>query len=281
MMFLSVRTHGSVTAAARALSSTPSHVSKSISRLERQLRTRLLARSGRGVTLTSDAVRLMPLLVTAADSLRRARLSTDAPRDVTVAAPSYLLNVLVPSLAALVPSMRFRGLQMAPPNIAAAMGSRQFEVALSTGEPKLPPAWRAHALGVLSTGLFAMPALAKKLGRVTTLDALKQVPFVTPVSFNNNQWSPIDDGCPLPVGERIAGHEAPAIGLALEIAARVPHLVFGPRIAARAFLKQKRLVELHVPGWTVESQLYLAVDVDRITTRELKLMTDVAMELVG
>lgn len=53
-----VHEHGSVGAAATALGYTPSAVSQQISKLERETRTVLLERSGRGVTLT-DAAELL------------------------------------------------------------------------------------------------------------------------------------------------------------------------------------------------------------------------------
>ncbi|MEU4210533.1 LysR family transcriptional regulator [Streptomyces sp. NPDC026206] len=53
-----VSVHGSVSAAAVALGYTPSAVSQSITKLERETRTTLLERRGRGVALTDAAVRL-------------------------------------------------------------------------------------------------------------------------------------------------------------------------------------------------------------------------------
>lgn len=53
-----VHAHGSVGAAATALGYTPSAVSQQISKLERETRTRLLERRGRGVALT-DAAQLL------------------------------------------------------------------------------------------------------------------------------------------------------------------------------------------------------------------------------
>jgi DNA-binding transcriptional LysR family regulator len=60
-----VHTHGSVGAAATALGFTPSAVSQQISKLERETRTVLLERHGRGVTLTDAA----QLLVATAEQL--------------------------------------------------------------------------------------------------------------------------------------------------------------------------------------------------------------------
>ncbi|MFH8724140.1 LysR family transcriptional regulator [Streptomyces termitum] len=53
-----VSVHGSVGAAATALGYTPSAVSQQIAKLERETRTTLLERSGRGVRLTDDARQL-------------------------------------------------------------------------------------------------------------------------------------------------------------------------------------------------------------------------------
>ncbi|KNB49440.1 LysR family transcriptional regulator [Streptomyces caatingaensis] len=53
-----VAVHGSVSAAALALGYTPSAVSQAIAKLERETRTTLLERRGRGVVLTDAAVRL-------------------------------------------------------------------------------------------------------------------------------------------------------------------------------------------------------------------------------
>jgi DNA-binding transcriptional LysR family regulator len=280
LVFLSVYANGSVVGAARQHGTTPSHVSKSLQRLEQQLQTRLLARGGRGVKLTPAAVKLMPLLVTAADALRRARRGADLTRDVTVAAPSYLLSAFVPALVERIEGMRFRSVQLSPPTLLAAMGLRQFDVALSTGDAKLlPPSWRAETIGELDAGLFASPQLARSLGKVTP-DALRKVPFVIPISFNNGQWEPVNDACPIPASERIVGHEAPAVGLALAIASRTNQLVFGPRLAARELVKQRKLVELRVPGWNVHAPLFLAVDIDRVTSRELGLIKAVAQSLL-
>ncbi|GAA1904717.1 LysR family transcriptional regulator [Streptantibioticus ferralitis] len=60
-----VHTHGSVGAAAAALGYTPSAVSQQIAKLERETRTTLLERQGRGVALTDAA----QLLVTTAGQL--------------------------------------------------------------------------------------------------------------------------------------------------------------------------------------------------------------------
>lgn len=53
-----VSVHGSVAGAAAALGYTPSAVSQQITKLERETRTTLLERRGRGVALTEEALHL-------------------------------------------------------------------------------------------------------------------------------------------------------------------------------------------------------------------------------
>ncbi|WP_329117558.1 LysR family transcriptional regulator [Streptomyces sp. NBC_01465] len=53
-----ISVHGSVAAAATALGYTPSAVSQQITKLERETRTTLLERRGRGIALTEEAVQL-------------------------------------------------------------------------------------------------------------------------------------------------------------------------------------------------------------------------------
>ncbi|MFE9400394.1 LysR family transcriptional regulator [Streptomyces sp. NPDC006530] len=54
-----VHVHGSVAAAAATLGYTPSAISQQISKLERETRTTLLERRGRGIALTEDALHLV------------------------------------------------------------------------------------------------------------------------------------------------------------------------------------------------------------------------------
>ena len=283
MTFLTLRKDRSVTATARSLGTTPSQVSKSMARLERQVGERLFARSTRGVTPTGGAERVLPHITMAVDALLKARRGARAKRDVTVVAPSYLLQAIVPALARDMDSLRFRGVQLGGGAIRAQMGLRQFEVAFFTGEAgNLPPSWRAERIGQLGYGLFAPPALWTTLpsGRVP-VDALRALPFVIPVSFDGGAWHLMDDLCPLPAGERHQGHEAPTISLALAIAAEAGQLVFGPRTAAHDFVKHRRLVEVSVEGWQVSQPTSLAVDIDRITQSELKQVRAIASAVLA
>lgn len=280
LTFLAVHSRGSVTGAARSLGTTPSQVSKAIARLERQVGDRLLSRSSQGVTLTPAATQALPHFNTAVEALLKARRGASTIRDITVAAPSYLLLKILPALAKNMTTLRFRGVQLSPAAIRAQLGLRQFEIAFSVGESsRLPASWKAEPLADLRLGLFGPPALAKRLANAST-DQLLDVPFITPVSFTNGSWQPVEDECPLLVGERQAGHEAPTIAVGLALAAETEQLVFGPQVAAREALEQGRLVEIPVPGWDVRQPSFLTIDVDRVTQRELSLVKSIAQAVL-
>lgn len=281
MTFLAVRRQGTVTAAARELSVTPSQVSKAISRLERALRWRLLARGSRGVTLTPSAIRATPLFEAALESLRRARRGIDAPLEVTVAAPSYLLSAMLPRMAQALSPVRCRALQLSQGALSASLSLDQFEVGLLTAPVPMPNNWHADTIGTMHSRLFTTPASARALRKPVSVAQVLPLPFVTPVSFNAGQWTPVQDGCPLAPNERKAGHEAQTIALALELAAETGQLVFGPVLAAKPFLERRRLVEVPVQGWDVAFDLILAVDADRVTQRAHQTLREVAREVVA
>ncbi|MBK7863115.1 MAG: LysR family transcriptional regulator [Archangiaceae bacterium] len=280
MTFLAVRRQGTVTAAARELSVTPSQVSKAISRLEKALRWRLLARGSRGVTLTPSALRATPLFEAALESLRRARRGADQPLEITVAAPSYLLSAMLPRMAKALAPVRCRALQLAQGALAASMSLDQFEVALLTAPVPMTGNWSADHVGRLHSRLYTTPQVARGLKRPAPVSQLQSVPFVTPMSFSAGQWTPVQDGCPLPPSERRAGHEAQTIALALELAAETGQLIFGPALAAQPFIEQKRLVEVPVQDWDVSYDLILAVDVDRVTQKVHQTLRETAAAVV-
>jgi DNA-binding transcriptional LysR family regulator len=102
-----VHVHGSVGAAASALGYTPSAVSQQISKLERETRTVLLERQGRGVTLTDAAQVLVETaqevmsLVEAAEVALEEQRGRPAGRLTVAAFPTAACGLLPPVLAEL------------------------------------------------------------------------------------------------------------------------------------------------------------------------------------
>jgi DNA-binding transcriptional LysR family regulator len=268
--FLAVQRALSISGAARELNVTPSQVSKAISRLESQLQIRLLSRSSRGVVLSEGGRRIVPFVEGAIARLRLiGRAESQTAPELTVAAPSYLATLLLPSIAAALPQHRVRGLELPPALVRAYVAENFFDVALlPSGIERLPTTWVSEQVGRIRKGLFASRALAKRIGSgPVPPERLRSIPFVMPVSNMNGQFVSIDDDCPLVMGERTAGHESQTIGVALELAAATDQLVFGPLVAAQRYLASGALVEVRVLGWDVAEPLFVASNGDRVLSR--------------
>lgn len=266
--FLAVVRTGSVTATARELRVTPSQVSKAIVRLEKYVRTPLLARKSRGVTATDEGRDLLPRLQELLESARI--LPERAARDelVTIAAPSYLATTLVPTVAGALDATRLRTVEAGEAFIRAYAGDDLFQIALTLSAQTLTRAWSSAKAGTVRQSFFAAPAVAAKLGTTTvTRDQLRKMPFVMPVYHSAGQFLPGEDGCPISRTDRIAGHEVPTVAIALEIASITNQIAYGPEIAARAHVADKRLVELHLKGDQSAVDVYLHVNQDRVLAR--------------
>lgn len=274
--FLAVRRAGSITAAARELTVTPSQVSKAIARLEHTLRLQLLTRGSRGVCLSEAGLRVLPHVEAAVARLLAVGSTNAEASELTVAAPSYLLESFLPTIERAQPQLHVRGLELPPALLRAYSAEDFFDVCLMhQGMERLPPSWSSVHVGEIRQGLFASPALARTLGTApVTEERLRSVPFISPVYYADGHLVPAQDDCPLHRADREVGHQVLTIVLALELATRSEQVVFGPCIAAAAHLAAGRLVEVRVQGWNVRSQLYLACNGDRVLARVRNSIAD-------
>ncbi|HVE83502.1 MAG TPA: LysR family transcriptional regulator [Myxococcales bacterium] len=263
---LAVRRHGAISAAARELNVTASQVSKAVVRLERRLGGALLVRQARGVTLTPRGQEVLPVLDELEARLRGlSEPGVERARHLTVTAPSYLNSTFTPAMAEALPQYRFRAIELPPPLIRAYAVESYFDVAVVAGDARLPVSWDVQPLGPLRKVLLCTPQVAKSLGRPPVSPAaVAELTFASPISYASGQFLPADDGCPLPAAGRRRGHEANTFALAVELAVQSGQAVFGPLLAARAALQQRRLVEVPVRGWNVSEPLHLACNQDRL-----------------
>jgi DNA-binding transcriptional LysR family regulator len=268
--FLAVRRSGSVSAAARELSVTPSQVSKAIARLEAILRVRLFSRGARGVALSDPARLVLPHIEAAVARLQLIeRSESSSITELTIAGPSYLIASFLPAVASSQPQLHVRGIELAPSLVRAYAPENFFEMAiLARSADRMPTTWVNVRVGELRSALFATTELAHRLGPLpVSVDKLQGVPFVTPIYHAEGRYFPVDDDCPLTLAERTAGHSAQTVGIALELAARTHQLVFGPVVAARRFLATGALVEIPVRGWSVREALYISCNADRMMAK--------------
>ncbi|MBB5955583.1 DNA-binding transcriptional LysR family regulator [Saccharothrix tamanrassetensis] len=135
-----VARHGSVGAAATALGFTPSAVSQQIAKLERETRTTLLERRGRGVALTDAAF----LLASTADEVLRlveqAEVTLEEQRGAAVgqlrvgAFATAARGVLPAALVALArdhPALDLRLVEMDPPQGLEAVARGELDMAVT------------------------------------------------------------------------------------------------------------------------------------------------------
>jgi DNA-binding transcriptional LysR family regulator len=268
--FLAVSRSGSVSSAAREQDVTTSQVSKAITRLEATLRARLFSRGARGVALSDQGRLLLPYIEGAVASLQQIeRRETASTPDLTVAAPSYLIGSFLPAVACCHPHLLVRGIELAPSLVRAYAPENFFDMAiLAQSADRMPKTWVTVRVGEIRSGLFATSDLARRLGpSPVPIDKLRSVPFVTPIFHSEGRYVGVDDDCPLALAERVRGHSAQTIGIALELAARAHQLVFGPVVAARRLVALGALVEVEVQGWSVRAPIFVSCNADRMMAK--------------
>ncbi len=282
--FLAVVRARSITRAARELDVTASQVSKTMVRIEERLGRELVRRGARGVELTEAGEASVPLVEAIFDQLGRlARQEPEGPRILSVAAPSFLCTVLMPTVVASLVGYRVRGLELPPAALRSAPTDGVLDILVVTGSAKrLLPAWSVVPLGTVKKSLLCSPKLAAKLGKTPiSASSLVDVPFITPVYTLNGQLVPAEDDCPLATGERKSGAEVQTLACALETAIDSELAVFGPVCAARRHIEAGVIVEVPVRGWDVRDECMLAVNPDRVLSRvRSKLAEALAAKLI-
>jgi DNA-binding transcriptional LysR family regulator len=135
-----VATHGSVGAAASALGFTPSAVSQQIAKLERETRTTLLERRGRGVTLTDAAYGLAATAAQVLALVEEAEVTLEEQRGAAVGtltigafatAARGLLPIVLADLIAHHPALDVRTVELDPPLALEAVARGELDLAVT------------------------------------------------------------------------------------------------------------------------------------------------------
>ncbi|TPW21661.1 MAG: transcriptional regulator, LysR family [Elusimicrobia bacterium] len=188
------------TRAAEALHVSPSAVSRSVSLLERSVKTRLFARTKRHVALTSAGQSLKARAERIFDEVERAgaELAGDAagPAELRLASREMITNYLLPGpLAAFkerYPGTRFGLHELGPAEMAAALKNDRLDLGFYYTDV-LDPALESRHLGRLRSHVYASKAFLRAAGGVRDLSAF---PFVAPRSFGGDPAVPRADGFP-------------------------------------------------------------------------------------
>ncbi len=237
--------------------------------------------------MLSEGGRLLaPVLEAIVTQLETARATSPDGAEVTLGAPSYLQSSLLPVLGSAAPNVRVRAFELPPSLLRANAQDDGFDILLLPGGAEhLPPSWQAEPVGTLRRGLFASPALRRKLGRgPVPLKRLAEVPFVLPVFRQQGRVVPVDDDFPLPRSQRKIGHQVQTFLVGLEVAAQTEQLAFGPVIAAHLHVSSGALVEIPIEGYAVTDPLTFACNIDRVSARLRTAFTNAlrsAMAVLG
>lgn len=134
-----VAVHGSINAAATALGYTPSAVSQQIAKLERETRTTLLERRGRGIALTDAALSLAETAGSVLTLVEEAEVRLEEQRGEAVGqvvlggfatACRGLLPAVLTTLAGEHPALDVRVLELDPPNSVDLVTRGEIDVAV-------------------------------------------------------------------------------------------------------------------------------------------------------
>lgn len=173
---------GSFSAAARNAGTTPSAISKGIGRLETELGTKLFRRSTRTLSLTPDGQaffdRIAPLLRDIDDSADAIRPSGDARGRLRVSMPSEFGRLLMKPIAteflATHPDLE---LDLVLVDRHVDVIGEGYDVVFRVGETAESDL-KTRTLARLEMALVASPEFIREQGNPTTVDALRELPFV-------------------------------------------------------------------------------------------------------
>jgi len=183
---------GSFTAAARALSISPSAVSKSVQRLEERLGLKLFARTTRSLTLTPEgrvlhdrAIRLLREAEEIEQVAASVRGEPSGP--IKIAAPGPIaLHVLAPNLASFRERYPAVTIDLRVSDMVSDLIEEGIDLAIRIGTPE-DSRLIARRLGSNRAGAFASPAYLAKRGVPRRIEDLEGHDCVNVRHFNSGQ----------------------------------------------------------------------------------------------
>jgi DNA-binding transcriptional LysR family regulator len=192
------------------------------------------------------------------------------PHVLTIFAPSYLQLALLPQLA-VDSEYSLRAVLLATPNARREGHCAVFSVGLPE---HLPGSWSSEAVEQIEYAVLASPALAQRLPARPTVDDIRNVAFVAPVTISSagDVTQGVDYG-PLPPSQRVIAHEVESFTLGCHLAAAAEFLIHGPVCAATEFLERGTLVTVPIVDWHHTDHVYFACDkgeVSAVTRNWLK-----------
>lgn len=239
---------GSFHAASRLLGSSPSAVSKSVTRLERRLGVRLIQRSTRRLGLTSEGIayyeRVAPLLRALDDAEDIVQMADTARGLLRVTAPVELGRGLIASWAQLFLSQHSEvKLELSVTDRHADLIREGYDVAVRMGDLS-DTGLVARKIASLPTVLVASPAYVERRGQPASVEELQGHDFVRYQMAGRPYPVAFADGRVIVPNGRFDTDDGGAIRQATVAGAGIAHLM---RFAVQDDLDAGRLVRI-LPG---------------------------------
>lgn len=260
---------------ARNLNQEPAAVSKRIKRLEELLGYEIIKRSPRGFIFTDEGNKLVIKandILKSTEQLLGFRPDKFSSEKVLSIGSRGFLNVLLtgPLLAALSEfnlKTRLRFVDMPPLDTQRAGLAGLLDIAVHCEPMEWTPSWLSTQAASLKWNLFARKD--HPLSRNVTLAQVLSHAFVSPCSWSGERLIAGEDGFPVPLRNRIKGHEVQTAFHALRIIRSTDQLAFLPTLLAEDAVAsgEIRAIEpIDLPE--VRRVIYLSVHLDRVSERE-------------
>lgn len=264
LIFASIATHGSFTAAAERLGLPKSTVSRRLSQLEQVLGERLMTRTTRRLRLTDfgeamlEHARQISNEIDAAKALAENRQAVPSGR-LRVSMPSDLANLLLPqalaAFSALHPAVQLE-LDLSARRVDLL--GEGFDLAIRMGDLPDDALLAARRLAVFPSGLFAAPGYLAEHGEPDSPEALhKHRALLLASGGSTLGWTLSRDGHTWE-GRPPANISANSPELLLELACQGAGIASAPAFFAQPYVGRGQLRRI-LPAWSLPSNTAWAV----------------------
>ncbi len=142
-----------------------------------------------------------------------------------------------------------------------------LDIAVHFEEMEWTQSWLSTKAASLQWSLFGR--INHPLGQSAGLKQILKYPFVNPCSWSGERLIGGEDGFPIPLRNRIKGHEVQTAFNALRIIRATDQLAFLPTLLAQDLLENgviQSIEQIDFPK--VEKDIYVSVHQDRVSERE-------------
>ncbi len=264
----------------------PGQVSKWISGLERKMGCVLIERGASGIQPTAQALEYLPYF----ERLQELHeeligLNSEDKKSVfTIASASFFATHLIPLVLQGMlhdkgDSLKVRMLEISPNQFVPAAMRGAFEYCLHSKPLEWPGTWSTEEVGTLLWQVFVRkghPVLKNP-----TMKEVLKYPFVAPVYWTSEGTGYGDDEFPIPMKDRIRGHETATAASAAEILKLTDHVAFIPEIVGRKGVDRGELEVVKIPGWKpVRKTVYLSVKNTKVKQHDYLWIQEICKQIL-